>query len=153
MHSGWTYALAIVPGGLLIGALIGDAVDPRIKDPAPQWWQLTGADTTISRSNQVYAEVGPYELDMHGGYRPDLDYDAEVWSLPLPELDFADHEANDYWDRVDEAKPARSEAYDREAVAAADAAVETADEVTEVTESDPGTIEVRRAELALDGIY
>src|SRR6188768_3290107 len=80
---------SVLASGLALGALIGAAADPKIKDPPKQWWQLTGNDTSISPSNQVFADYGPYDLDVHSGYRPDLDYDAEVWSLPIPEFDDA----------------------------------------------------------------
>ena len=79
---------SVLVGGVALGCAIGAAADPRIKDPPPQWWQLTGNDTSTAPSNEVYADYGPYQLDVHGGYRPDLDYDAEVWALPLPDLDF-----------------------------------------------------------------
>ena len=33
-----------------------------------------------------FAEIASLPMNP-GGFRPDLDYDAEVWALPLPEYD------------------------------------------------------------------
>jgi len=147
MHTGWKLAMAIVPGGLVAGAIIGAAADPRIKDPPPQWWQLAGNDTNVSSSNQVYAELGPYELNVHGGYRPDLDYDAEVWSLPLPDLDYAYYESDEYAPPVANPRPKVTEAE-----TAADAAVAAADDA-EVAQTEAPTEDARKAAIALNGIY
>jgi hypothetical protein len=148
MHSGWTFPMAIIPGGLLIGALIGDAVDPRIKDPPQQWWQMVGADTSTNPNNQVFAEVGPYDLDVHSGYRPDLDYEAEVWSLPLPEYVY-------YVPTGYAAEPAVAEAGPpaAEAETAADEAAMVAEEAVEVADAQPAIVDMRQAELAENGIY
>jgi len=134
---------SVLAGGLALGAVIGAAADPKIKDPPKQWWQLTGNDTSIAPGNQVFADVGPYDLDVHGGYRPDLDYDAEVWTLP--DVEYA------YYEPVEPA-PVAAPAV-AEAETAADEAVEAASEVSEAAQAEAAPVEARQAEIALNGIY
>ena len=135
-------------GGIALGCALGAAADPRIKDPPPQWWQLTGNDTSTSPSNEVYADYGTYALDVHGGYRPDLDYEAEVWSLPLPDLDYAYYGTHDAAPPVAETGPQLADAE-----AAADAAAIAANEAADAAQADLAPIDVRKAEIALNGIY
>jgi hypothetical protein len=139
---------SVLAGGIALGAIMGAAADPTIKDPPPQWWQLAGTDTSISPSNQVFAEVGPYDLDVHSGYRPDLDYDAEVWALPLPDLDFAYYEYKEPPPPAADVSPPAAEVE-----TAADQAVEAVGEATQVAQAEPATVEVRQSELAANGIY
>lgn len=81
----WLALLLIVPAGMMLGVLGGKAVDPTIKgdlegiggkgDP----WREISLDRDIRAVPDPYSELaaGP------SGYRPDLDYDAEVWPAAL----------------------------------------------------------------------
>ena len=82
------WALAIVLGGIVLGALLGSAANPEMKDAPAPWWRLTGTEQ-IFASNHYFVEAGPEDLNVSGGYRPDLDYDAEVWALPIAAYDLA----------------------------------------------------------------
>ncbi len=83
----------VVLGGILLGALLGGAAQPRLKAPQPQWWQTSANDTIAPRAvpqGNAYRDAPLFAPD---GFRPDLDYDAEVWSLPLPTGDLAASDA------------------------------------------------------------
>jgi hypothetical protein len=83
------WALAIIPGGILLGALLGAAANPKMKDAPAPWWRTTGMQLNIAYSGQQLYEAGPEDLNVFGGYRPDLDYDAVVWELPVAAADMA----------------------------------------------------------------
>jgi hypothetical protein len=143
MRTAAKLALGIVPAGIVLGALLGAAVDPDMKDAPAPWWRLTGSEIFAS------AEPGPeswsQDLAAARSYRPDLDYDAEVWALPIPAYEFmalADEPAD--------APPA----IEQEAIAAADAADEAeaaAEDALAAETSAPG--DVRKSELASAGLY
>ena len=76
------WALAIVPGGIMLGAVLGGAANPDMKDAPAPWWRLTGAEPFASC--EPAPEEWPEDLAAARSYRPDLDYDAEVWALPIP---------------------------------------------------------------------
>src|SRR5688572_14432086 len=76
------WALGIVPAGIALGALLGAAVDPDMKDAPVPWWRLTGAEPVVQADPGP--EYWPQEFAAGRSYRPDLDYDAEVWALPIP---------------------------------------------------------------------
>jgi len=77
-------ALATVCGGLLGGALLGQAANPVMKAPAEQWWQLTGRPEPTEAPAIAWTEPAAGDLALPGGYRPDLDYDAFVTADWLP---------------------------------------------------------------------
>jgi protein PhnA len=76
------WALSIVPAGIALGALLGAAVDPDMKDAPVPWWRLTGAEPVAQADPGP--EYWPQDFAAGPSYRPDLDYDAEVWALPIP---------------------------------------------------------------------
>ena len=150
MRTAGIWAFSIVSGGIALGAMLGAAADPRPKDPEPQWWQLTGNEAIASTEDpDGYYDWTPVLLDVHGGYRPDLDYDAEVWALPIP--------ADDFYYRFEELPQVSY--YDAPAVTygeaedAAEGAQAAADEAGEAEEPDAAPAETRKAELAANGIY
>jgi len=153
MHKGWTFALAIVPAGVMLGAMLGAAANPDMKDPPTPWWQLTGRDDFVASEDSQFAEAGPEDLNVFGGYRPDLDYAAEIWSLAVPEYDLAaladePFEAPAYeLPTVTYGVSGADEAGDEAEDAATDA------QAAEAVEPEPTPAEVRKPELALAGLY
>jgi hypothetical protein len=142
----WT--LGIVPAGIALGALLGAAADPDMKDAPAPWWRLTGSEPVASAEPDP--ELWPPDFAAPRSYRPDLDYDAEVWALPIPAYELT---------ILNDEPPAELPAID-DAVAAEDAAdeAETAAEdalEAEVPALEPETApgEVRKSELAQAGLY
>lgn len=80
------WALGVLAGGVALGALLGAAAEPDMKDPPEPWWQLTGRED-VAEVGYVPPQPAPQGFRTSGGYRPDLDYDAEVWALPIPDYD------------------------------------------------------------------
>jgi hypothetical protein len=155
MPSAGKWALAIVPAGIALGALLGTAAAPEPTEPSAQWWQLTGReDIAIVADGRQFVEAGPEDLAVHGGLRPDLDYDAEVWTLPVSDYDFAylqgeplDPPAHDP-PRVRYGVTAAESAADEAEAAAADALDSGAP-----AQPEPAKGDVRKSELALAGLY
>jgi len=153
MHKGWTFAFAIVPAGVMLGAMLGAAANPDMKDPPTPWWQLTGRDDFVASEDSQFVEAGQEDLNVFGGYRPDLDYAAEIWSLPIPDYDLAA--------LADE--PFEVPAYELPTVTyGVTGADEPADETGEAAEAaqaaeavepEPAPAEVRKPELELAGLY
>lgn len=150
-------ALGVLTGGLLLGALLGAAADPEMKDPPAPWWQATGREENVASAEPVLFDP-PEGLNAFGGYRPDLDYEAEVWSSPIPESEWA---AFDY-----EPYPADEEfgpvPYDLPSVTSdpgaaddvaddAELAVEEA-KAAEQAKAEPES-EIRKSPLARAGLY
>ena len=144
------WALGVVPAGIALGALLGAAVNPDMKDPPAPWWRLTGAEP-VAESAEIALDERPQDFAAARSYRPDFDYDIEIWSLPIP--------ADEVWALTDEPLTpppdvfAAEEAADEaEAVAgeALAAAVPEADPEP-VPETPPEAIEVRPPVLA--GLY
>ena len=74
------WVLTIVGGGTALGSLLAMYANPVMK-PAPEApWSLTGQPQFAVSDGYHYPEAGPEDLSPYGGYRPDLDYDAEVTS-------------------------------------------------------------------------
>lgn len=144
------WALGIVPAGILLGALLGAAADPDMKDAPEPWWRLTGTDT-FTASAEPPLDAWPQDFAAARSYRPDFDYNIEVWELPIP--------ANEVWAYAEE--PAAFQAYAaaeqvaQEAEAAAeDASAAAAPQTAVAPESapePPPAPEVRPPELA--GLY
>lgn len=147
MRAAGKWATSVVFGGIVLGAMLGAAADPRIKDPPKQWWQLTGRDSIAVAGEALWFESPPEDMSPFSGFRPDLDYDAEVWALPIPAVDMASYypphdpfeEAGSQSDPAEEVAADEAEAAAEDAAAVADAAIPPA--------------EVRKPELADDGIY
>ena len=143
------WALGIVPLGIALGALLGAAVDPDMKNAPAPWWRLTGSDA-FTASAEPDSDHWPQDFAAARSYRPDLDYDIEVWSLPIP--------AYEVWALADEpiALPPDSTAaadVGEEAEAAASdalaaAAPKPAAGPETVPETTPEAPEVRKPELA-----
>lgn len=131
---------AIVAGGVCMGLLLGNAVDPSVKSPPEEWWQLGRAQL---EQPQVYGspDLGPQLAYAPHGFRPDLDYDAEVWSLPLSELDTTVLA----WDEPLVSSAPAEQAASEAAAAVAEALAAAADE--------PRPDEPRKSALALAGLY
>jgi len=89
MHTAAKWALSITAGGLVLGALLGHAARPEMKDPAPRPWQLAGRDEAVASADSWTIEASPDDLNPFSGYRPALDYDALAWDLPNPDYDLA----------------------------------------------------------------
>lgn len=149
MQTAAKLALGIVPAGIALGALLGAAVDPDMKDAPAPWWRLTGSE--VFASAEPGPEPWPQDFAAARSYRPDLDYDAEVWALPIP--------AYDLMILIDD--PALElPPIDQEAIAAEDAADEAeaaADDALAALpaqpEPAPAPGEVRKAELTAAGLY
>jgi len=83
------YALTIVAGGLALGAVLGSAADPEMKQPAPQWWQQTGRPNAADYStDDAWPATAPAYPGMADSYRPDLDYGTVVTSYWEPPADW-----------------------------------------------------------------
>lgn len=144
------WALGIVPAGIVLGALLGSAVNPDMKDPPEPWWRLAGSDA-FTASAEPEPEYWPQNFATAGGYRPDLDYDAEIWALPIPAYELAilnDEPAADLPPIFPEVVTADDVA--DEAEAAAEDALAAQAPAPE-PETAPG--EVRKSELAHAGLY
>jgi hypothetical protein len=77
------WALGILPAGIALGALLGAAVNPEMKDAPAPWWRLTDTDAFTAPAEPAL-DAWPQDFAAARSYRPDLDYDAEVWALPIP---------------------------------------------------------------------
>ena len=142
------WALSIVPAGIALGALLGSAVDPDMKDPPEPWWRLTGSEA-FTASADPGPEYWPQDFAAGPSYRPDLDYDAEVWALPIPAYDLAI--LSD--DPSLELPPVEQEVIVAEN--AAEEAEAAADDALAVQAPEPAAApgEVRKAELVQAGLY
>lgn len=141
------WVMGIVMGGLLLGTLLGKAADPDMKEAPTPWWQLTGRDDVAAADDYQLVETRPPSLP--GGYRPDLDYNAEAWSLPYPEYDLAlllDEPLADDWPAPDFA----TEEIDDPA-AETEPAPEPPADAEPAPEPAPG--DVRKSHLAMAGLY
>lgn len=145
------WAAGVVAGGLVLGTLLGAAADPDMKDAPEPWWQQTGRDDVIAEAEPVLFE-DPRNFQAPGGFRPDLDYDAEVWALPIPDYEMAAL-ADDPYDPFAEELPEVS--FDTSAEHAADRAEQAVDDAAEAREAGtpPAATEVRKSELAVAGLY
>jgi hypothetical protein len=149
MQTAAKLALGIVPAGIALGALLGAAVDPDMKDAPAPWWRLTSSE--IFASVEPGPEPWPQDFAASRGYRPDLDYDAEVWALPIP--------ADDLMILFDEPAPELPEIGQK--VIFADDAVDEAEAAADDAlaalppqpEPAPAPGEVRKAELTAAGLY
>jgi hypothetical protein len=90
------WALGILPAGIALGALLGAAANPDMKDAPAPWWRLTGAET-FTASDEPSLDAWPQDFAAARSYRPDFDYDIEVWELPIP--------ADEVWAFADEPHP------------------------------------------------
>jgi hypothetical protein len=146
------WALGIVPAGIVLGALLGSAVNPDMKDAPEPWWRLTGSDA-FTASAEPDPEIWPQDFAAAGGYRPDLDYDAEVWALPISAYELAiliDEPATELPPIEQEIIVAEDAAAEAEAAAEDALAAQTPAPAPE-PETAPG--EVRKSELAQAGLY
>jgi hypothetical protein len=82
------WLIGILTGGIALGTFLGAAANPVMKQAPAPWWQMSGADEIVV-SNMQFVEAGPEDLDVFGGYRPNLDYGAVVWALPIPDYELA----------------------------------------------------------------
>jgi len=128
------WALGIVPAGVLLGALLGAAADPDMKDAPAPWWRLTGAES-FTAAPEPSLDVWPQDFAAARSYRPDFDYDVEVWELPIP--------ADEVWAFADEpySQPreqvAAEEVADEAEAAAGDALAAAAPEPATAPEAAP----------------
>ena len=142
------WAIAIIPCGIALGALLGSAANPDMKDPPAQWWQLAGQQE-FAVSDQVWIEAGPEDLNP-GGYRPDLDYDALAWDVPNAEYELAAFGEEPPAARPDDLPTVTYGI--AEAVDAGDEAQAVADEAAAAQAAQPDA-EVRKSELVVAGLY
>jgi len=78
---GGMWAFGIVAGGIALGTVLGNAANPVMQDVPTPGWRLTGSEQAAFGDVQYvepFPAIGPAD-----GYRPDLDYAAEVWTLPM----------------------------------------------------------------------
>ena len=149
------WALGILPAGITLGALLGAAANPDMKDPPEPWWRLTGHDAIVAPGGVQFVEAGPEDLYIPGGYRPDLDYDAEVWALPIPASDLAFYE-EPYPPSSDDVPSVTyiNEAPVAEAADEAEAAAQEAVAAQAPPAEQPAPASgPRKSELALAGLY
>ena len=151
MRTAGLWSIGIVAGGVALGILLAQAARPEMKDAPPQWWQLTGTDNAARVSDVQFAEAWPEDLYVPSGYRPDLDYDAEIWSLPIPEYEMAPLVDEEPVPFADEASAGEHDATD--AADAADDAEAAVDEAIAATTPGSETPEVRKSALAKAGLY
>ena len=143
----WT--VGIVTSGIALGALLGAAVNPEMKQAPAQWWQTTGRDEIVV-TNMQFVEPFPEDLDVFGGYRPNLDYDAVAWALPMPEYELA---ALVEEPPVPVAEELPTVTYGMtEAELAAEQAEAVAEEAQDAEAAEPAP-EAAKSELALAGLY
>jgi len=146
MRSAGKIGFAILGGGMLLGALLGAYAEPEMKRPPESARQLTGQPEFEAGPAHHFVSF-PEDLNPYGGYRPDLDYDAEIsdWSPRYPEWTFGDLE--------------EELAYANEPPAlehdAAEAISEEADPAPPSSESAPGDPQAghRIARVQADGLW
>lgn len=143
------WVMGIVTGGIALGTVLGAAADPEMKQAPAPWWQMTGRGGEIAVSDYQFVEAGPEDLNVFGGYRPNLDYDAVVWALPIPDYELAAL-AEDSPVLPAEQLPTVTYGV-TEAELAAERA-ETAAEEAVAAEAEPAP-EAPKSELALAGLY
>ena len=66
------WAIAIIPCGIALGALLGSAANPDMKDPPAQWWQLAGQQE-FAVSDQVWIEAVADEAAAAQAAQPDAE--------------------------------------------------------------------------------
>jgi hypothetical protein len=150
MHGAGKIGLVVVGGGLALGVLLSAYANPVMtRAPEPDW-QLTGRPAIEPGPVQHFVSL-PEDLSPHGGYRPDLDYEAEItdWAPPYPRWTYADLERPDIpWFEQEPAyadEPPRPEREARETLAM----------VTEQAEAAPETPQDghRIARVQADGLW
>jgi hypothetical protein len=144
------WVLGIVTGGLLLGTLLGKAADPDMKEAPAPWWQLTGRGDVAASDDYQLVDLRPPSLP--GGYRPDLDYNAEAWSLPIPEYDLVillEEPLKDDWPA-----PAYATEPLDDPAAGAGPADDTVDAPADEESADSAPADgVRKSHLAMAGLY
>ena len=153
------WGLVIVATGLVLGTWLGTATSPVMKDiaGATSSWR-PGDGSKPAAQPPAFAEPAPPYLGK--GYRPELDYDAEVWGLPISadELGplYAAPDTAFVGDYPDLGPPPSSGMLidaDDAARAVEGAAQDAAQAAAEASTSDPGPREVRKSDLARSGLY
>ena len=153
MHAAGKWVTGIVASGIALGTVLGAAANPEMKDPPAPWWQLTSRDEFVASNDGQFVEAWPEDLDVFGGYRPDLDYDAEVWELPISEYDLAALAEEPFEVPAYELPTVTYGVTAAEEVAVeAESAAEDA-QAAEAAEPETAATEVRKSELALAGLY
>jgi hypothetical protein len=151
MSTAAKWALAIVPSGITLGALLGSAVNPDMKDPPDPWWRLTGTEPFAQADPAP--EYWPQDFAAGRSYRPDLDYDAEIWALPIPayELVILSDDASLEQPPIGHEIVIAGDAAEDAEAAAEDALAAQVPLAAPEPETAPG--EVRKSELAQAGLY
>ena len=144
----------VAAGGIALGTLLAHAAAPNMKEAPEPAWRLSGA-APVEYQPEVFAEAMPQDLYVPSSYRPDFDYDIEVWASQV-EYYLAAVEYEDF-PSADPPLPTVTYGYAgaEEAAEAAEQAVE--DAVAETVEAPeppaPEVAEVRKSELAMAGVY
>jgi hypothetical protein len=150
MLSAGKWVLGVATGGIALGVWLGHAANPEMKDAPAPWWQLVGRAEVVASTPAWSFAAGPDDLSPASGYRPDLDYDAEAVSAPIPAYDLAALSEQPLAAQVEEMPTvsygvaAAEEVVDEAEAAAGDALA--------AQEPEPKP-EVRQAELASAGLY
>jgi hypothetical protein len=144
------WVFGIVTGGIVLGTFLGAAANPEMKQAPAPWWQITGRDEIVV-SNMQFVEPFPEDLDVFGGYRPNFDYDAVVWALPIPDYELAALAGETFVAPPAEELPTVIYGVTEAELAAEEA--ETAAEDAQAAEVAEPAPEAPKSELALAGLY
>jgi hypothetical protein len=149
MHGAGKIGLTIVGGGLALGVLLSTYANPVMKRAPEPDWQLTGRPAIEPGPVQHFVSL-PEDLSPHIGYRPDLDYDAEItdWSPDYPRWTYADLDSPDSgWFEPEPAYADEPPRPEREAAPTLAAATERAESPPEASQGH------RIARVQADGLW
>lgn len=137
----------VVPTGIALGALLGAAVDPHMKEAPAPFWRLGGENVFTASSGPIAFAAGPDDLSPAGGYRPDLDYDAEARGSLIP--------ASELMALIDEPLPEGLPTVTYGVSAAEDVANDAEAVAAEAPEPEPAPepADPRKSELVSAGLY
>lgn len=100
--------LSVLGGGLVLGTVLGVYADPEMtRAPEPEW--RLSARPAIEPGPVQHFVSFPEDLSPHGGYRPGLDYTAEItdWSPRYPRWAYSDFDAPAWDEPEPEVEPVR----------------------------------------------
>jgi hypothetical protein len=141
------WLMGIVTGGIALGTFLGAAANPEMKQAPAPWWQTAGRDEVVV-SNMQFVQPFPEDLDVFGSYRPNLDYDAVAWSLPIPDYELAPLTEEPFVAAVAEELPTVTYG-----ITEAEVAAEEAETAAEQAVAAEAAREPPQSEPALAGLY
>jgi len=147
--------LVILAGGLLLGMWLGNATQPDMKEPTAGATWRPGASSAVAEPSPVFAEPAPPYLA--GGHRPDLDYEAEAWELPISAEEWGPLYGSDtsaYLEDYPDIGPPLDFEAELQAESAARAAADAAADAAEAANARRApSSDVRKSDLARSGLY